>query len=280
MNRPLPASTPPAALVFGLFDPTGKYDLPGDSVTCAAHHVHALSVLTGISIADSSGMFALERLGADDIDEQARCLLEDMPIKAIKVGLVPAPETAGAIAGIAADYSDAPLVLDLPAPRGPSAEHPDAEVDFDGIDPCVGAVLELLVPQARVVVMSAAASHHWLNEDVLRQLDSNDDVNPLLSLGAQWTLTTHFVQRPGSMVHLLQGPEGETIALPCPPTPNRGQELTGLIASALACHLAHGHELVQAVQWACDYAQRCGDDAFQAGMGQRLAKRWVTAGSQ
>ena len=48
--------------------------------------------------------------------EQARAALEDMPVQAIKVGFVGTPENLSAIAEIAADYADVPLIAYMPRP--------------------------------------------------------------------------------------------------------------------------------------------------------------------
>lgn len=260
--------------MFGLFDPTGKQDIPADSVTCASQRTHALSVPTGMLVADSTGAFALERTNADMLDEQARSLLEDMPIGAIKVGSVPGPEAASAIASIAADYSDAPLVLHLPPADG-LTQSEDNELDVDHVDPNVACVLELLVPLATAVVLPASASRRWLNEEVLHELDTAQGGEALHLLGATWCLTTGFAQRPGSLIHLLQGPEGQTVSLPCAPLPQRVQDISGLISTALACALAAGLAMPDAVRLAIDYADQATGHAFQAGMGQQLARRWL-----
>lgn len=239
-------------------------------MTCAAHHTHGLAVPTGVALADSTGVHGIERFSADQVDEQARYLLEDIPIQAIKTGVVVCPEVASVIASIAADYSDAPLVLHL----GPS-EDPNPQPDPDGqeADPSVGAVLELLLPQATMAVMPAAASARWLNEDVLQNFDPADGPGALLGLGTTWALVTGFSQRPGSLINLLLGPEGQTIALPCQSIPERVQDLSGLTATALACHLAKGLSVPDAARAACQYAEQAAVHAFQAGMGQKLANR-------
>ncbi len=278
MSCPLLASTPPAVLGFGLLDPTGRIDIPADSVTAAAFATHALSVPCATAVTDSAGLQGLERANPDFIDEQARYLLEDMPIAALKVGMLSCPETAGVIAGVAADYSEAPLVLQL----GPQENlNTSDEDEYEGVDgePCVGAILELLVPQATIAVLPATAMARWLNDDVLRNYKPSDGASALLTLGASWALVTGHEQRPGSRVNLLLGPEGQTIALPCQPTPARVQELSSLTAMAIACNLAHGRDLIDAVKSALTYAGQAAQAAFQAGMGHKLANRMPTTTS-
>ncbi|MCD8505269.1 MAG: hydroxymethylpyrimidine/phosphomethylpyrimidine kinase [Burkholderiaceae bacterium] len=271
----MPVATPPTVLVFGLFDPTGRTDIPADSITCAAHGTHALCVPTGMAVSDTAGIHALDRGNAEQVDEQARCLLEDMPVAALKVGTVMCPEVSSVIASVAADYSDAPLVLQL-GPQENPGDVPDQDMEGGEVAPSVGATLELLVPQASVVVMPASAMSRWLNDEVLNNFNPADGPSALLALGATWALVTGFAQRPGSLVNLLLGPEGETIALPCEPgsnLPQRIQDLSGLTATALACGLAQGMTVIDSAKLACDYAELAARRAFQAGMGQKLANR-------
>lgn len=259
-------------LSFGLLDPTGRIDIPADSITAAAFGTHALSVPCATAVADSTGLHALERANAEFIDEQARYLLEDMPIGAIKAGTVVCPEAAGVIASAAADYSDAPLVLQLGPQEDPDTNS-DHEYEGADVEPCVGAVLELLVPQTTVAVIPAAAMGRWLNDEVLNNYNPTDGAAALLTLGATWALVTSHEQRPGSLVNLLLGPEGETIALPCQPAPPRVQDMSSLTAMAIACQLANGLDVVDAVKSACAYAEQAALHAFQAGMGRKLAQR-------
>ena len=266
----MPASTPRAILLFGLFDPTGRIDIPADNVTCAANGAHGLAIATGFALADSTGLHAVERISAEVIDDQARYLLEDIPINAIKAGNQVCPECVSVIASVAADYNEAPLVVQLGPQEGPPVE-PSHDLDAEGPETCVSAVLEMLVPQAAVVVMPASAIGRWLNEEVLHPFDPNDGPAALLSLGANWVLFTGHSQRPGSLVNLLLGPEGETIALPCQAPPQRVQDLSGLTATALACALANGQSVPEAARTACAFAERAGQGSFQAGMGQKLA---------
>jgi hydroxymethylpyrimidine/phosphomethylpyrimidine kinase len=265
----VPSTTPSVTLLFGLFDPSGQQDLPADAITCAAHDSHGVCVLTGVALADTTGLLNVDAAVAESVDDQARGLLEDMPIHAIKVGTVPTPEIASMIAGIAADYSHAPLVLHLPASQAPT----DSDDEDQDTEPSVGAVLELILPQTKVVVMGANAIERWLNDEVLAHLEGNGGPQAILALGADWVLVTAFAQRPGQLINLLLGPDGETVAWPWQPVGARVQDLNGLIATAIANHLATGLSVTEAAKQACTYASLTATCAFQAGMGQRLVSR-------
>ena len=51
-------------------------------------------------------------LDAEWVAEQARCVLEDMPVTVFKIGLLGSVEIIATIAEIVSDYPEVPLVLD------------------------------------------------------------------------------------------------------------------------------------------------------------------------
>ena len=69
--------------------------------------------VTGITVQDSAGVDDLLPMEADWVVDQARMILEDMPVAAFKIGLIgEGTDNVAAIAEIVADYPDIPLVLD------------------------------------------------------------------------------------------------------------------------------------------------------------------------
>ena len=82
---------PPAVLVFAANDPSGGAGIQADILSLASIGCHPLPVITGLTVQDSSRVEALLAMDAKWVDVQARCILEDMPIAAIKLGLLCAP---------------------------------------------------------------------------------------------------------------------------------------------------------------------------------------------
>ena len=263
----------PVVLVFGCFDPTGSDGLPADAVTCAALGVHALSVLTGSTIQDSADTESLIACPPDQIDDQARCLLEDMSVKSIKVGVIPTTEGASAIAQIAADYSEVPLVLHLGAPSSGI----NSISDQDEAEECMGATIELLVPQARVVVIESRHLDAWISEELVEATGQSSAAQTLQSLGADWVLVLGHAQRPGHRVNLLVGPDNQTTSLPWMAPPERLRDAGGMVAAALCAQIAQGLQIAKAAEIACGYGERAQSQAFRPGMGGLIANRMVGA---
>src|SRR3954469_14347618 len=103
---------PPVVLTFAASDPSGGAGLQADILTLASMGCHPLSVVTAITVQDTLGVEGSQALDAEWVADQARCLLEDIPVDAFKIGVLGSVENIAAIAEIISDYPNVPLVLD------------------------------------------------------------------------------------------------------------------------------------------------------------------------
>ena len=62
--------------------------LQADILTIASMGCHPLSIVTAITVQDTSGVDDVQPVDADWVADQARAVLEDMPVAAFKIGLV------------------------------------------------------------------------------------------------------------------------------------------------------------------------------------------------
>src|SRR4026208_1714199 len=86
-SLPMSSSTlPPIVLAFAAADPTGGAGVQADLLTLASMGCHALSVITAITVQDTAGVENLQAVDPDWVVDQARLVLEDMPVAAFKVG--------------------------------------------------------------------------------------------------------------------------------------------------------------------------------------------------
>jgi hydroxymethylpyrimidine/phosphomethylpyrimidine kinase len=69
-------------------------------------------VLTALTVQDTAGVDSVLAFDADWIDDQARAVLEDMPVAAFKIGMIGSVENVAMIAEILSDYPDVPVVFD------------------------------------------------------------------------------------------------------------------------------------------------------------------------
>ncbi len=113
-SDPSDESSPACILVFNASDPSGAGGLTGDIATIASVGGHAIAVVTGAYARDTAQIFDHFCLDDEAVAEQARAVLEDLPVQAIKVGFVGSPENISAIAEIATDYDDVPVIAYMP----------------------------------------------------------------------------------------------------------------------------------------------------------------------
>src|ERR1700690_3885492 len=95
---------PPVVLTFAASDPTGGAGLQADILTLASMGCHPLSVVTALTVQDTRGVDDLLAIDSDWVVDQARKLLEDMPVAAFKLGVLGSIENITAIAEIISDY--------------------------------------------------------------------------------------------------------------------------------------------------------------------------------
>jgi hydroxymethylpyrimidine/phosphomethylpyrimidine kinase len=260
------APSPTLILIFGPFDPSGSSSLPADAVTCAALGGHALSAVTSLHVQDTAGIEEIQAIGPELIDEQARCLLEDMNVRAIKAGSLYSVESVSVLAQIAADYSHVPLVLHLGA-------LPERDVLDDDTDDVLAAIFELLLPQTDIVLADDNLLRHWQADGILPGTGDSPAGQALLQYGVQWALSTGAPLRPGYGAYLLQGPEQQTLSWAWQAPAVRQADPDGPLACALTLQLAKGIAVPQAVELAIQQSTALATRTFQPGMGLRLINR-------
>jgi len=156
-------------MTFAASDPSGGAGIQADILTLASMGCHPLSVLTAITVQDTMGVEAVQAIDADWVADQARCLLEDMPIDAFKIGAMGSVENIAAIAEILSDYPDVPLVLDPVLASGRGDELANDEMRH--------AMRELLLPQTTILTPNSLEAR--------RLAETEDEDEPLLSVCAQ-----------------------------------------------------------------------------------------------
>lgn len=261
------ASDPSTVLIFGPFDPTGASSLPADAVTFAALGCHTVSALTAILVRDTASIEDIQPAAPELLNDQARCMLEDMSIKAIKVGPIYTTETVSVIAQIAADYSDLPLLL-----HPGRIPYESLAEDIDAEDAQL-AFFELLLPQTDIVVVSDSLLAYWVSQGLLPDAASDNPAQALLEYGANWVLSCGTSVRPGQSAYVLQGRDKQTHTWAHDAVPLRLQDPEGPLTCAITAGLATRGDMVQTVEAALTRSRVLTARNFQPGMGQLLIDR-------
>ena len=262
---------PPIVMVFAASDPSGGAGLQADIMTLSSMGCHPLSVVTALTVQDSAGVEDVLAIDADWVSDQARALLEDMPVSAFKVGMLGSVENIAAIAEIISDYPDIPLILDpvLSSGRGDELASEDM----------IAALRELLLPQTTLLTPNSIEARRLALDE------SNEEDDPdlaecarrLVGAGAEYVLITGTHEHTPQVVNSLYGENGliRTDAWERLPGSYHGSGCT--LASAIAANLANGLELAEAVRDAQDYTWQALENGFRPGMGQYLPDRFFWA---
>ena len=252
----------PAVLTFAASDPTSGAGLQADILALASMGCYPLSVVTALTVQDTAGVESFLAIDPDWVADQARCILEDMPVAAFKMGMLGSTEIVTVVAEVVSDYPDVPLVLDPVLASGRGDE-------FAG-DDMVSAIRELLVPQSTVVTP---------NIPELRRLADDDDgtladcAQRLLDTGCEYVLVTGTHDSTPEVVNTLFHRGGVLRADTWQRLPASYHGSGCTLASALAANLARGLDIGDAAYEAQDYTWRALSHAFRPGMGQHLPDR-------
>jgi len=263
----VPVPVPPLILIFGPFDPSGSSSLPADAVTCAALGSHALSAVTAIHVQDTANTENIQPVDPELIDDQARCLLEDMQIQAMKVDGLYTVEAVSVVAQVAADYNHVPLVLHL------GALPDEALLEDSDTEDALNAIFELLLPQTNIIIADYNLMAQWQSHGLLSTTGTGTPAQALLQYGAQWILTTGAPLRPGHRAYLLEGPDKQTFNWTWQSPEARINDPDGPLSCAITVQLAQGHDVRQAVESGIRLASALTARQFQPGMGLRLINR-------
>lgn len=267
--------SPPTVLVFAGTDPTGGAGLQADILTLASLGCHPLSVVTAVTVQDTVGVDDFLPMEPEWIADQARSVLEDMPVAAIKIGMIGSVEAVAAIAEVVSDYPDIPLVLDpvLSSGRG----DPLANEEL------LNALIDLLLPQTTVLTPNSLEARRLtvdLDEEDEESVDArelDDCARHLLDYGCEFVLITGAHEQGAQVVNTLYNTRGVVDRQSWERLPGSYHGSGCTLASALAGFLALGQDVADASKEAQAYTWQTLKNAYRPGMGQFIPDRmyWV-----
>lgn len=254
MNRPV-------VLCFSGHDPSGGAGVQADIETLVSHHCHAASVITALTEQDTRNVKKLIPQRPDDIISQATTLSADLPIKAIKIGLIGHHDTAAAIHTVLTRHPRIPVVLDPVLAAGGGAALAS--------DRLITAITDLMLPRTTVLTP---------NSEEARRLTGLTDLHAcglaLLNKGCDYVLITGTHETTPAVSNQLfhDGRCLETFTWDRLPASYHGSGCT--LASAVAALVAQGLSPFQAVLEAQEYTWNTLQAAYRPGRGQHNPNRF------
>ncbi len=253
-------------LCFNAVDPSGAGGLTADTLALASVGAHPLCIATGAYTRDTTEIFDHVVFDAIPIAEQARAVLEDVPVQVIKVGFAGSPEALAVVAELASDYPELPLIAYMPDLSWWTADDIDAYLD---------AFRELVLPQTTVLVGNHGTLRRWLLPDWRgeRAPGPRDIAQAAGESGVPYTLVTGL-QLPGQWIdNVLSAPHAVLCSEKFERVEASFAGAGDTLSAALAALLATGCDLPAATTEALAYMDRCLDSGVRPGMGHVLPDR-------
>lgn len=258
---------PPIVLVFAATDPSGGAGLQADIMTLSSMGCHPLSVVTAVTVQDTMGVDGISPIDAEWVSDQARCVLEDVPVAAFKLGLLGSVEQIAAIAEVVSDYPEVPLILDPVLASGRGDELASEEM--------VIALKELLVPQTTILTPNTLEARRLAADDPEEgeALDLAECARRIITSGCEYVLVTGTHENTAQVVNTLYGQSGVVRSDAWHRLPGSYHGSGCTLASAIAATIANGLEISDAVKDAQEYTWQTLRAAFRPGMGQHIPDR-------
>ena len=246
----------PVVMCFSGLDPSGGAGIQADIESISSHGCMASPIITAATVQDTQNVMSFSPMPADLIIEQARAILEDMPVSMIKIGMVGSAEIAQAIHSILIDYPEIKVVYDPVF----STENNGALSNSDLVD----NVRDLLLPLTTVLTPNIFEAHALMpGSDTAAAAAIG-----LLETGCEYVLLTGTHGKTTDVVHTLYSNHRELEQFHYERLPHKYHGSGCTLAASVAALLAIGHETISAVHNALDYTHKTLVNGRRIGMGQ------------
>ncbi|MFE7960220.1 bifunctional hydroxymethylpyrimidine kinase/phosphomethylpyrimidine kinase [Streptomyces sp. NPDC057413] len=246
-------AAPPRVLTVAGSDSGGGAGIQADLKTMLALGVHGMSVLTAVTAQNSLGVQGAWELPVEAVRAQYRSVVDDIGVQAVKTGMLSSAELVEAVAELLAG-TDAPAVVD---PVGVS-KHGDPLLAASALD----SVRAKLLPAATLATPNLDEVAQLTGVRVESEQDMRRAAEAVLAYGPRWVLIKggHLAGGTGTgragaheaVDFLTDGQEERWLR--APRHDNRHTHGTGCtLASAIACGLATGRSVPEAVAAAKEY---------------------------
>lgn len=256
-----PTSPVPVVMVFSGNDPSGGAGIQADIEALVSHGCHTAPVITALTIQDTQDVIGYTPLDGGLIVEQARAVLEDMPISAFKLGLLASSEAVEAIHSILQDYPDIPVIMDPVLASGSGTMITEEDV--------IEAMHELLLPQATVLTPNSQEARILAPEG-----DSLDAcAMALLAQGTEFVLITGTHENTPNVINTLYSNNRVMDSFTWDRLEGSFHGSGCTLAASIAGLLAQGLEPFTAIHEAQEYTWQALAEGYRIGMGQRIPNR-------
>lgn len=239
-------------------DSSGGAGIQADIKTITAHKLFATSAITALTAQNTTGVTAIHDAPAEFVGQQIQAVFEDIPPDAVKIGMVSSPEIIQTIAEKLQEFGAMNIVVDpvMVSTSGSKLLADDAQDNLCRLLLPIASVITPNIPEAEVL---AGMTIHSLEdmEEAAKIIGSKLYGGVLIKGGHLTETATDLLYYDGEFNWYRQE------HIDNPNTHGTGCTLS----SAIACNLALGYELPEAIAKAKKYITGALKDDLNLGKG-------------
>lgn len=256
----------PVILILGPHDPSGRQGIQAAIETIAGLGGHCVSVITALCLSGSDQTESVP-IASHIIIQQARSILEDMPVAAIMVSHGGSISNVEAIHSILEDYPHIPVTC--------SADFQYRDSSLPESSEYSEALVELIISKCQLLVCDEAYSSAMSGSATV----SEETIHPLVACGSEYLLVCKYntSKRQLEYTHYSEQTVLATFSLPTECSGLCTAALGEMISAGTACFLGHGSSIRTAVSESLKFAEQAATQARRIGFGARIPNRffWI-----
>jgi hydroxymethylpyrimidine/phosphomethylpyrimidine kinase len=255
------AATPPVVLTIAGFDPSSGAGITADIKTIAAHECYGVSCITALTIQSTQGVRRVEAVDPGIIAETLQELGSDLVIAAVHIGMLGNEQVVAVVADFLGQAHLPHVVLDPILKSSSGADLLDAAG--------TRLLIERLIPLAELVTPNLDEASALTGMAVTNLDQMGEAAAHLHSLGAANVVVTGgHLEKAIDLLSFttIRGIEKEVFKA----DRQRSNSTHGTgcaFSTALACHLAHGRGIPEAVLLSKAYVSAAIANAHPLGKG-------------
>lgn len=254
--------SPPAILCLSGFDPSGGAGIQADIESIASMGGHAVPVITTLTVQNTQNVSSFQAVETQLFTDQIDNLLEDIAVKAIKIGMVGSLGIIESISAVLKQNPDLPVIYDPVLAAGGGTNLTEAGM--------LTAIQELILPHTTILTPNSPEARQLSNEKELK-----DCGKKLMQQGCGAVLVTGTHEDNDHVDNLWfhENQYVETFSWERLPHEYHGSGCT--LASAIAALIAQGLDPFNAVNEAQDYCWNTLNHAYKiSDKGQLIPNRF------
>jgi hydroxymethylpyrimidine/phosphomethylpyrimidine kinase len=255
------AASPPVVLTIAGFDPSSGAGITADIKTIAAHECYGVSCITALTIQSTQGVRRVEGVDPKIVAETLQELVSDLAVAAVHIGMLGSEQVVAVVADFLGQAELPHVVLDPILKSSSGADLLDAAGTRQ--------LIERLIPLAELVTPNLDEASALTGMTVTNLDQMGEAAARLHSLGAANVVVTGGHLEKAIDLLSFTTPRGtEREVFKADRQRSNSTHGTGCaFATALACHLAHGRGIPEAVLLSKAYVSAAIANAHPLGRG-------------